>query len=155
VPPPPPPASPEHSAATILYALCREAGTPYHPPHGNVIQLHVDKETWRSASHWYDEITNRPYPPPPLLDPGENDDDPQTINANALDFLAAELHTAYEHAAKTHGWPTNPDSQTTWSKLPTANQNTMRQALTAMLRHLGIHVAPDPTDPRALPQHNQ
>jgi len=135
----------EHSAATILYALVREAGTPYHPPHGTVIQLHVEKETWRAARNWFIDINISPTPPPHSLDPTDPD---QLISAQALDFLAETLHNAYDHHDHRNGWPANPDSRHPWNQVPTANQNTTRAAVQALLNQLGIQVAPPNQPPR-------
>jgi len=141
----------EHSAAVILYSLTREAGSPYHPPHGSVIQLHVEKSTWHAARTWFNNINLSPFPPPPpLVDPGLTDDDPQTITPSALDFLAAQLHVGYEAAAIQTGWSTNPTSRTDWHSLPAANRETMLRALTHMLTFLGIEVAPAPENEQPL-----
>ena len=138
----------ESSAATILYALVREAGSPYNPPHGTVLQLHVEKTTWHAARHWFNDVNLSPFPPP-TPDPTDPPDPADQITASALDFLAETLHNAYEQAAQQNGWPTNPDSRHPWNQVPTANQNTTRAAVTALLNQLGIQVAP-PAPPPAI-----
>jgi hypothetical protein len=61
--------------------------------------------------------------------------------AVSLESACEFLHDRYEEAAKTHSWQTNDKSAVPWADVPDANKATMRDAVAALLKELGIHYA--------------
>lgn len=46
------------------------------------------------------------------------------------------MHNAYERAADTTGWETNPASRRPWEYVPESNKATMRVAVRALIEHI-------------------
>ena len=66
-------------------------------------------------------------------------------NNLSLDRLAEAMHDAYEEAAKTTGWETNPLSRVAWADVPESNKIPMRYAIAALLdflRERGVATCP-------------
>lgn len=56
----------------------------------------------------------------------------------SVDALCEVIHDAYEAAAKREGWETQARSRKPWADVPEANKATMRVAVLALLRALGL-----------------
>lgn len=55
-----------------------------------------------------------------------------------VDALCEVMHDAYEQAATANGWETQARSRKPWTDVPEANKATMRVAVLALLRALGL-----------------
>lgn len=52
------------------------------------------------------------------------------------------MHDAYERAAGSAGWETNPASRKPWADVPDSNKTTMRAAVAALLEALQLEADP-------------
>lgn len=64
-----------------------------------------------------------------------------------MEALCEVMHDAYEAAAKGNGWETQERSRKPWADVPEANKATMRAAVSALLRHLGLTLDTPPSGP--------